>query len=154
MISAKTEWNLKLTITIIFDFRVNYYIPKNSDEGVAINLTTYPGLNCLEQDDPVLIRALRDDILYPTSKTGDERRSQTENNLVPDICRYSRSPCPSWKKKFWIPARSFPGQIYLQGTKEWVLHWGWRWRLYAGFQQFVSWGKVQLDRTVSGTRSH
>ena len=49
---------------------------------MAINLTTYPGLNCLEQDDLVLIRALRDDILYPPSKTGDERRSQTENNLI------------------------------------------------------------------------
>ena len=70
-----------MTITIISEFRVNYYIPKNSDEGVAINLTTYPGLNCLEQEDPVLITALRDDILYPPSQTGDQRRSQTENNL-------------------------------------------------------------------------
>ena len=65
---------------VISELRVNSYAPKNPDEGLAINLTTYPGLNCLEQDNPVLIRAIRDDILYPPSKTGDERSSinQTE----------------------------------------------------------------------------
>ena len=55
---------------VISELRVNSYVHKNPDEGLAINLTTYPGLNCLEQDDPVLIRAIRADILYPPSKTG------------------------------------------------------------------------------------
>ena len=78
---------IKVTITnesylmgVISELRVNSYSPKNPDEGLAINLTTYPGLNCLEQDDPVLVKAIRDDILYPPSKTGDERSAihQTE----------------------------------------------------------------------------
>ena len=82
--------------TIISEFRVNYYIPKNSDEGVAINLTTYPGLNCLEQEDPVLITALRDDILYPPSKTGDQEEARLRIILILDVCRYSRPHCPTW----------------------------------------------------------
>ena len=50
--------------------RVNHFETRDSKEGAAITLTTYPGLNCLDQDDPGLIQALRSDILYPPSKTG------------------------------------------------------------------------------------
>ena len=53
-------------------FRVSHFEAENSEDGAAISLTTYPGLNCLEQEDPRLIRALREDILHPPSETGVE----------------------------------------------------------------------------------
>ena len=60
--------------------RVSHFEAENSEDGEAISLTTYPGLNCLEQDDPRLIQALREDILHPPSETGD---GITTNNGQP-----------------------------------------------------------------------
>ena len=55
--------------------RINHYEPRSSEEGAAIRLTTYPALNCLEQEDPELITALRNDVFYPPSEMGEEQTS-------------------------------------------------------------------------------
>ena len=57
------------------DVRINHYEPRSSEEGAAISLTTYPALNCLEQEDPELITALRNDVFYPPSEMGEEQTS-------------------------------------------------------------------------------
>ena len=38
--------------------------------GGSISLTTFPGLNCLDQEDPELIRSLKQDYLLPPSRQG------------------------------------------------------------------------------------
>lgn len=63
-----------------------------ADNSETISLTTYPGLNCLEQEDPELIRALREDILHPPSETGDGRIIKSQPCNQKYICRYSGPP--------------------------------------------------------------
>ena len=65
--------------------RVNHFETGDSKEGADITLTTYPGLNCLEQEDPGLIQALRSDILYPPSKTGQANNMTSDKNRIKHV---------------------------------------------------------------------
>ena len=57
-------------------------MPQRTIPYQSINLTTYPGLNCLEQEDPHLVKALRNDILYPPASSEISR-------IVPTLKKYA-----------------------------------------------------------------
>ena len=61
---------------------IDLVMPQRTIPYQSINLTTYPGLNCLEQDDPQLAKALRNDILYPPA-TSDV------SSIVPTVKKYA-----------------------------------------------------------------
>ena len=45
-------------------------IAKDASVGLDHNLTLYPRLNCLDQDDPELVEEIREKILEPPSVLG------------------------------------------------------------------------------------
>ena len=61
---------------------IDLIIPQRTIPYRSINLTTYPGLNCLEQDDTELVRALRNDILHPPALSEFSRILQTEKKYA------------------------------------------------------------------------
>ena len=63
---------------------IDLVMPERTIPYQSINLTTYPGLNCLEQEDPQLAKALRNDILYPPA-------SSEESRIVPTVKKYAES---------------------------------------------------------------